>query len=622
MGKRLEEIQKIVEDYQKQQKEIDNKLNNVDLLEKIEEINKKLRPSELHIQRLEEELENIPSSEKDLIAEYKKKIEQEKNPKLQGEEGFNKDAHYDLERRKYLDEKKKLEEELSIRKNDKDMVKANSVELLDLETKQRAILTQESIAIDNDIKKVELNMQMVAMDLHDFKYEYEEKDGMRIPKNGDEYRKITDKYTKLQDELQDLKEAKKLCEEELKKFQEKDAEKMKSFTKAWNDVKESKVNDEEKKKIIKEKSKEQQKEETPRENGKSEETPKENGKSEEKNIPNLSKSSKKSKLDITKSEDRSIRKITCEVGLGRYFVELNDGTVETVKPNVLNKKQAKEIFKLYNIDQKSNIDPNIISILLNYSNKDLIGNPEAFIQEYAKNPNRDFQVVYSDKLTSRHGKIMIGKEVLEDSSIGYLANSEMKQDIPVKPLKRFEKRFLRKMALKQEEFENTFIIMDKRNFLQKMSDKVLSKIGKEPKFLPEITKDNERLNAILNSRRTGEISDNINSKINSSLEERVGEVTWDEEVRYDDRHKDIRDELNERDRFLLDYKCRNVRSKDIFVGRYENEIRAYDELDKEIINEAKKGYADRQNDPYLKTKEMLDRKIKKEDKSKDDDEER
>ena len=59
MGKRLEEIQKIVEDYQKQQKEIDNKLNNVDLLEKIEEINKKLRPSELHIQRLEEELENI-----------------------------------------------------------------------------------------------------------------------------------------------------------------------------------------------------------------------------------------------------------------------------------------------------------------------------------------------------------------------------------------------------------------------------------------------------------------------------------------------------------------------------------------------------------------------------------
>ena len=38
MGKRLEEIQKIVEDYQKQQKEIDNKLNNVDLLEKIEEI--------------------------------------------------------------------------------------------------------------------------------------------------------------------------------------------------------------------------------------------------------------------------------------------------------------------------------------------------------------------------------------------------------------------------------------------------------------------------------------------------------------------------------------------------------------------------------------------------------
>ena len=565
MGKRLEEIQKIVEDYQKQQKEIDNKLNNVDLLEKIEEINKKLRPSELHIQRLEEELENIPSSEKDLIAEYKKKIEQEKNPKLQGEEGFNKDAHYDLERRKYLDEKKKLEEELSIRKNDKDMVKANSVELLDLETKQRAILTQESIAIDNDIKKVELNMQMVAMDLHDFKYEYEEKDGMRIPKNGDEYRKITDKYTKLQDELQDLKEAKKLCEEELKKFQEKDAEKMKSFTKAWNDVKESKGNDEQEKKTIKEKSKEQQKEETP----------KENGKSEEKNIPNLSKSSKKSKLDITKSEDRSIRKITCEVGLGRYFVELNDGTVETVKPNVLNKKQAKEIFKLYNIDQKSNIDPNIISILLNYSNKDLIGNPEAFIQEYAKNPNRDFQVVYSDKLTSRHGKIMIGKEVLEDSSIGYLANSEMKQDIPVKSLKRFEKRFLRKMALKQEEFENTFVMMDKRNILQKLGDAVLSKIGKEPKFLPEITKDNERQNMILNSRRIDEISKNINSQINSKIKDRMANEMKDEDVV---KYENEVEEISRRNEFVNQY--RNVLSKQPLSAR--------DEVNKSIIDKAKK----------------------------------
>ena len=595
MGKRLEEIQKIVEDYQKQQKEIDNKLNNVDLLEKIEEINKKLRPSELHIQRLEEELENIPSSEKDLIAEYKKKIEQEKNPKLQGEDGFNKDAHYDLERRKYLDEKKKLEEELSIRKNDKDMVKANSVELLDLETKQRAILTQESIAIDNDIKKVELNMQMVAMDLHDFKYEYEEKDGMRIPKNGDEYRKITDKYTKLQDELQDLKEAKKLCEEELKKFQEKDAEKMKSFTKAWNDVKESKGNDEEEKKIIKEKNKEQQKEETPkenkkseetprengkseetpRENGKSEETPKENGKSEEKNIPNLSKSSKKSKLDITKSEDRSIRKITCEVRLGRYFVELNDGTVETVKPNVLNKKQAKEIFKLYNIDQKSNIDPNIISILLNYSNKDLIGNPEVFIQEYAKNPNRDFQVVYSDKLTSRHGKIMIGKEVLEDSSIGYLANSEMKQDIPVKPLKRFEKRFLRKMALKQEEFENTFVMMDKRNILQKLGDAVLSKIGKEPKFLPEITKDNERQNMILNSRRIDEISKNINSQINSKIKDRMANEMKDEDVV---KYENEVEEISRRNEFVNQY--RNVLSKQPLSAR--------DEVNKSIIDKAKK----------------------------------
>ena len=203
-----------------------------------------------------------------------------------------------------------------------------------------------------------------------------------------------------------------------------------------------------------------------------------------------------------------------------------------------------------------------------------------------------------------------------------MANPDLKQDRPVKPLKRLEKRFLRKMALKQEEHENTFVMMDKRNILQKLGDAVLSKIGKEPKFLPEITKDNERLNAILNSRRTSEISDNINSKINSSLEERVGELTEDDEEKYFDKYDDKVNELNKRDRFLLDYRYRNVLSKDRLDRRWENQIGAYDEVKKEIINEAKKGYADRQNDPYLKTKEMLDRKIKKEDKSKDDDEER
>lgn len=78
MGERLTKVKDIVKNYEIQQKEINKKYSNKDLLDKIEEIDRKLKPSELHIQRLEEELSKIPESEKDLIAEYKKKIDEEK----------------------------------------------------------------------------------------------------------------------------------------------------------------------------------------------------------------------------------------------------------------------------------------------------------------------------------------------------------------------------------------------------------------------------------------------------------------------------------------------------------------------------------------------------------------
>ena len=281
------------------------------------------------------------------------------------------------------------------------------------------------------------------------------------------------------------------------------------------------------------------------------------------------------KLDLNAQDNKDIKRITCEVGLGKYFVELNDGTVETVNPQVLSKKQAKEIFELYNIDKKSNIDPNIIPILLTYTDKNLIGNPESFIQEYAKNPNRDFEVVYSDRLKNRNGKIMIGKEPLEDSSVGYLADPELKQDRPVKPLKRLEKRFLRKMALKQEENNNVFVKMDKRNILKKLSDTVLTKIGKEPKFILDATKENKRLDEILQSRRLDEISKNINSQINSGIEDRMAkEMKNEDAVKYEEKVG----EVTRRNEFVNQY--RNVLSNPPLSAR--------EEVNKSIIDKAKK----------------------------------
>lgn len=656
MGERLTKVEKIIKDYEKEKKSVENKYNDNKLKEKIAEIDRKLKPSELHIQRLEEELKSIPASEKDLIAEYKKKIEEEKNPKLEGEEGFDKDAHYDIERRKNLDEKQKLVTELENNQKDKNREKNRNGELLDLETKQRAILTQEKISIDNEIEKVELNMKMTLMDMKSFEYQYEEKDGIKIPKNGNEYKELNDKYASLQDVLKDLKDAKLLCDKELKKFQEKDVKKMENFTKVWNDTNKDKEDIKTKKNVRTEKTKEQrntqtnedrsetqeqseQQEETTEttkttsgqphtqtnedrseteekakdESGKEKETEGEKSENASKynnERPNIGKQYGRLDLDKEKSVDTSIRKITCEVGLGKYFVELNNGTVETYTAGVLSKKQAKEMFKLYDIDKKSNIDPNMISILLMYTDKNIIGNPKAFVQEYVNDPNRDFQVVYSDKLSNRHGKIMSDEGVLEDLPDEYSVYTRLglKQDKPVKPLKRVEKRFLRKMALKQEEHENTFVMMDKRNFLKKITDTVLSKLGKEPKFLPEVINDNERLSMILTSRRNEKISENVNSKISASMEERLSKEMKDEDiVGYEEKVS----ETTRRNEFVNQY--RNVLQKPILDARKE--------VNEEIIENAKKGYIDRQYDPYSRTKEMLDKRIKESNETKENDEE-
>ena len=306
--------------------------------------------------------------------------------------------------------------------------------------------------------------------------------------------------------------------------------------------------------------------------------------------PNIGKPYGKLDLDSEgkdKDKDKHIRQITCEVGLGKYFVEFNDGTLETVNANVLSKKEAKSVFDVYDIDKKSNIDPNIISILLNYADKNLIGDPKKFVQEYVKEPNRDVPVVYSDKLTSRHGKIMMGKETLEDTLL------VGKQDNPVKPLKRFEKRFLRQMASKQREHKNTYLLMDERNVFKKMFDAVLSKIGKEPTFLLEETQKNEASISALNSKRMNEISENVNDKINS-----INKPEMEEEnvKKYTDQKKEAWKKS------LRQYNVRNVlQAPNPFINTKK--------VDEEIIDNAKQGFTDRLNDPYARTKEMLDKKI-------------
>lgn len=234
MGERVEQVQKMIKSFENSQKRIARKYNDKDIKNEIkdidnalDEINQKLKVKDLHIQRLEEQLQQVSPSERDLVEEYKNAIEKAK-------------SEYEEEKQnsgmqKYLDKKEELSIKLNSDKtNNEKLIKQ---EVRNAEDKLRAKLTQEGIKLDNEINKTELNMKLTLADMNDFKYQYEEKNGARIATNGDEYREINEKYENLKVELTELKNAKQLCESKLQEFKDRDAKEAEKISKAWNDAK-------------------------------------------------------------------------------------------------------------------------------------------------------------------------------------------------------------------------------------------------------------------------------------------------------------------------------------------------------------------------------------------------
>lgn len=237
MEKRVTKVEEMLKDFKKAQKEINNKYSgnkediaNKEMQKELKEIDIKLKRSDLSITRLKEELATVPPKQKDLIEEYNKKISEVEN---------------DQERQQNLSRKKEILEKM---KESKTNMKTNEnknkmeKELREAEDKVRAQLTQEEIKISKEIDNVELNGKMILMEMQNFKYQYKEEDGVRIPTNGAEYKALNDKYAEITEQIWDLKAAQKMCQEELQKFKEQDDKRMEQFSKAWNDLKPEKEN--------------------------------------------------------------------------------------------------------------------------------------------------------------------------------------------------------------------------------------------------------------------------------------------------------------------------------------------------------------------------------------------
>ena len=89
MGK-LEDVKSMIADYEKQKRQIDRNNSDINLKKQVEDIDKQLKPIDLHIQRLEQEKKNMLSNttnafeSKQLADEYDRQIAAAKNDPAYG----------------------------------------------------------------------------------------------------------------------------------------------------------------------------------------------------------------------------------------------------------------------------------------------------------------------------------------------------------------------------------------------------------------------------------------------------------------------------------------------------------------------------------------------------------
>lgn len=274
------EQERKTEENEKLRKQLRENKTKKEMRDEIGKINSEISVIDLRITKYQEELAKTSPSEKDLVAEYLKniqKLEDQKNSK---------------EMLARQEEKEKLETQLKQReKLEKEEIEKA---LTEQEEEIRSKLAKEKGEIEEDIRnielqrdKVDINMKSIMRQMKNFEYKYEdynyevtEKDenGNKVTKqrtsrriaNTEEYEKLNADYQKgldsfmsLKETLEDLQEARDLCDKEMDKFRQKDQEKMEKFSKALNDAKRDEEKRKEEEKQDKKEKQDRKKEEKP-----------------------------------------------------------------------------------------------------------------------------------------------------------------------------------------------------------------------------------------------------------------------------------------------------------------------------------------------------------------------
>lgn len=133
----------------------------------------------------------------------------------------------------------------------------------ELRDEKSKYFTQTKMKLERSRKQLEIDMQRTLFKMRDFEYEYEEKDGVKIPTNGDEFRKINEKYDKQIEKMKDIDEAISLCDEQKELINRELEEEVKGINKVIS-------RQDEKEKLEEARLKNQKKEETEAEKDESE----------------------------------------------------------------------------------------------------------------------------------------------------------------------------------------------------------------------------------------------------------------------------------------------------------------------------------------------------------------
>ena len=177
-------------------------------------IQSELNKSNLRIERLKEELSGVNPRDIELVDEYKKKIAEIENS----------EERQSLLEKKEENESKQKEVQNAIDIKNKEREKKIKVGTKEIDDKLRKALTMERAKIDQKIEYMKIRIQANLYNLKYFKHEYEKvgEDGVKVPVNGDEYANYLQIDEEYQEELRDLEEAKKICNDKLQEFIDKD----------------------------------------------------------------------------------------------------------------------------------------------------------------------------------------------------------------------------------------------------------------------------------------------------------------------------------------------------------------------------------------------------------------